>query len=335
MPGYPVRSDTLSVDGNSQSEKRMPVIPRNEPQNAGDLPQPSGTANVARYQLGQETELLVLSDGNCLFDGGAIFGVIPKLLWSKVSPADEQNRVTMGLNTLVIRTAGRTVVIETGFGAKLPQKVVGFCGVEARLLDSFAAAGVPLASVDTVVNTHLHWDHCGWNTRVSPDGATLLPTFPNARYFAHAGEIAHGREQHARDAVSYVAANYEALLASGQMEPVALGPGEEREIAPGIAVELYPGHTRQLMAVHVRDAGTGRRACYISDLIPTAAHLPLTWGMGYDLDPMRVIEEKKRFYARAIPEDWLVVFPHEPGSPAAYLEATKQGARVREAAAPA
>ena len=283
----------------------------------------------ARYRLGPATELIVLSDGTACFDGGAMFGVVPKALWSRVTPADEQNRVTIGLNTVVVRTPAHTVVIETGFGEKLPPKLAAICGAQARLLDAFAEARIALGDVSTVINTHLHWDHCGWNTRYAPDGQSVAPTFPNARYYAHAGEIAHGRARHERDAVSYVAENYEPLLASGQMQPLGVREGEEHEIVPGVAVELFPGHTRQLMAVHIRDSASGRRACYISDLVPTAAHLPLTWGMGFDLDPLRTIEEKKRFYARAIPEEWLVLFTHEPGTPAGYLDRAKNGASLR------
>jgi glyoxylase-like metal-dependent hydrolase (beta-lactamase superfamily II) len=283
-----------------------------------------------RWRLGAETELLVLSDGTARFDGGAMFGVVPKALWSRVVVADAENRVTVGLNTVVVRCGGRTVVIETGFGEKLPPKPAGIYGAQARLLDAFAEAGIALGSVDTVINTHLHWDHCGWNTRFSGEGGRVAPTFPNAQYYAHAGEIADGRAQRERDGVSYVAANYEPLLAMGQMQALTLGCGEELEIAPGIAVELFPGHTPQMMAVHIRDGATGSRACYISDLVPTAAHLPLSWGLGFDLDPLRTIEEKKRFYARAIAEDWLVLFTHEPGMPGGYLEVAKGGgARLR------
>ncbi len=293
----------------------------------------------ARWRLGPHTELLVLSDGVCGFDGGAMFGVVPKALWSRVIPADESNKIAVGLNTLVVRTTTasgvHTAVIETGFGEKLSPKLAAIYGVQARLPTAFAAAGIPLASVDLVVNTHLHWDHCGWNTRFSLDreegSQTVVPTFPNARYLAHAGEVAHGRARHLRDAISYVPDNYEPLLASGQMELLSLSENMEQEIAPGIALELFPGHTRQLMAVHIRDSVSGKRACYISDLIPPTAHLPLTWTLGFDLDPMRTIREKQRFYERAIPGDWLVLFPHDHRTPGTYLDATPGGAKVREA----
>ncbi len=263
-----------------------------------------------------------------------MFGVVPKTLWSRATTPDELNRVPVGLNTLVVRTATaaglHTCVIETGFGEKLPPKLAAICGVQAYLLEAFAEAAIPLESVNLVINTHLHWDHCGWNTRFgtggNPESAGVVTTFPNARYLAHAGEIEHGRERYERDAISYVPDNYEPLLASGQMEPLTLPEGEEREIAPGIAVELFPGHTAQLMAVHVRDSVSGKRACYISDLVPTTAHLPLTWGMAFDLDPMRNVQEKKRFYARAIPEEWLVVFTHDSRKPMGYLHPAANGA---------
>ncbi len=290
---------------------------------------------LARHWLGPETELLVLSDGLCRFDGGAMFGVVPKALWSRVAPADERNLVSLGLNTLVVRTrradgSMHTAVIETGFGEKLPPKLASIYGTQARLLDAFKAAAIPPASVDLVVNTHLHWDHCGWNTRLRADGGGVEPTFPNALYRAHAGEIAHGRARYARDAISYVPNNYEPLLASGQMEPITLPENDTLEIAPGLAVELYPGHTEQLMAVHIRDSSSGRRACYISDLVPTTAHLPLTWTLGFDLDPMRTIAEKSRFYTQAARENWLVVFTHDAQIPMAYLTQTAGGAVVRE-----
>ena len=303
---------------------------------AENAPRRNSALIRGEYRLGAETELLVLSDGTAQFDGGAMFGVVPKPLWSRGVQADEQNRITIGLNTVVVRTAGRTVVIETGFGEKLSPKTAGLYGAQGRLMEAFADAGIALDSVDMVINTHLHWDHCGWNTRYAPGTESagelarpVVPTFPNARYFAHAGEIAHGRARHERDAVSYVADNYEPLLASGQMEALDVREGEERAIAPGIAVELFPGHTRQLMAVHIEDGASGERACYISDLVPTTNHLPLAWGMGFDLDPLRVVEEKKRFYARAIREEWLVLFTHEAAEPAGFLEAAKSGAALR------
>jgi len=138
--------------------------------------------------------------------------------------------------------------------------------------------------------------------------------------------VEHGHLQLDRDRVSYLSPNYDPLIASGQMTQLDVGKGEVREIVPGVSVELFPGHTSQLMGVHVESGG--EHACYISDLIPTSAHLDPTWVMGYDLDPMRCIEERKRFYARAIPEKWLVVFTHDHRVPTARIGWSEKGKPV-------
>ncbi|HEY0786961.1 MAG TPA: MBL fold metallo-hydrolase [Acidobacteriaceae bacterium] len=281
----------------------------------------------ARVQLG-ELELTVLSDGPCRFDGGAIFGVVPRTLWSRRLVPDAENRVQLGLNTLVVRTPRHTVVIETGLGNKMADKTRAIYSAQGQLLQAFAAASIAPESVDLVLNTHLHWDHCGWNTRRDEAG-TLVPTFPAARYLVQRGEVEHGRLQLDRDAVSYLAENYEPLLRTGQMEMLETPAGAVEEIVPGVAVELFPGHTRQLMVVHL--AAQGRRACYVSDLVPTAAHLDPTWVMSYDLDPLRTIEERKRFYAQAIPEEWLVVFPHDHAQPLGVIEPGERGRPVLRA----
>ena len=260
-----------------------------------------------------EMELSVLTDGTYHLDGGAMFGVVPKPLWEKRAPANEKNQIVLGTNTVLVRTGTHTVVIETGIGNKLGEKMRGIFGNQQLLMQSFEAAGVRPEEVDIVINTHLHFDHCGWNTTRKPDG-TIVPTFPNARYFAQRGEVEHGHLQLERDAVSYVSDNYDPLIANGQM---TLLDGAA-EIVPGVSVEVFPGHTAQMMAVML-DSG-GKRACYISDLIPTSAHLDVTWVMGYDLYPLTCIEQRKRFLSRAIPEHWLVLFTHDHDHPTGYIE---------------
>jgi glyoxylase-like metal-dependent hydrolase (beta-lactamase superfamily II) len=278
----------------------------------------------ARTTLG-DFELTVLTDGTYFLDGGAMFGVVPKPLWEKRAPADDQNRILLGTNTVVVRTGRHTIAIETGIGNKLPEKLRSIYDAKARLPESFNEAGIRLEEVDVVINSHLHFDHCGWNTTRLPDGR-VVPTFPNARYFAHRGEVEHGHLQLERDAVSYIGANYDPLVESGQMSLLALGAGEVQEILPGISVELFPGHTHQLMAVHIESRG--KHACYISDLLPTVAHLDVTWVLGYDLDPLRCIEERKRFYKRAIPEEWLVLFTHDHHNPMGYVSWSDRGKPV-------
>ncbi len=281
---------------------------------------PSENESTAELIRGRTTlgdfELTVLTDGTYLLDGGAMFGVVPKPLWEKRAPADAQNRILLGTNTVVVRTGEHVVAIETGIGNKLSDKLNSIYEAKRLLPQSFAAAGIRPEEVDVVINTHLHFDHCGWNTTRREDGS-IVPTFPNARYFAHRGEVEHGHLQLERDAISYISANYDPLVESGQMTLLEPKAAEVVPIVPGIAVETFPGHTRQMMAVHVESGG--RHACYIGDLLPTTAHLDVTWVLGYDLDPLRCIEERKRFYARAIPEQWLVLFTHDHHAPMGYV----------------
>ena len=262
--------------------------------------------------LFRDFELSLFSDGTYLLDGGAMFGVVPKPLWSKKMPADEKNRIVLGLNTLLIRTGKHNVIVETGIGPKLSPKMREIYSHTPQLPDNLRKAGVDVASIDIVINTHLHFDHCGWNTYI--DNGRAVPTFPNARYYAQRIEVEHGHRQLERDRISYISENYDPLIESGQM---TLLDGDA-DIVPGISVRLYPGHTRSMQGVIIRSGG--QTACYIGDLIPTTAHTDLTWVMSYDILPLETIESRKRFYAEAIPQKWLVAFTHDHQHPFAYLE---------------
>jgi len=311
------------------------------------------TERMQRLTLG-DFELSVFSDGTYPLDGGAFFGVVPKVMWSRKVAADDKNYVTAGLNSLLIRMEGprtgkQTVLIETGMGNKLSERMIKFYGQPAKLLDNLAAGGVAPEDVDIVINSHLHFDHCGWNT-VRDKNGKIVPTFPRAKYYAPEGEWQYARRPSERDAISYIPENYDPLVESGQM--TLLKGGEE--IVPGISVKTFPGHTAHMLAVIINgDVGQGttsvvpsaplakrpsapegtdsrkpRTACYISDLIPTTAHIDLTWGMAFDLYPLQTIESKKQYYARALPEKWLTVFTHDPKAPWAYVEKDEAGKMV-------
>jgi glyoxylase-like metal-dependent hydrolase (beta-lactamase superfamily II) len=266
-------------------------------------------------------ELSIFSDGTYLLDGGAFFGVIPKIMWSRKAAADERNYVQAGLNSLLIRTGKQNVLVETGMGNKLSERMVKFYGQPAQLLANLAAGGVAPEDIDIVINTHLHFDHCGWNTVRDKDGK-IVPTFPRAKYYAPEGEWQYARRPSERDSISYIPANYDPLVQSGQM--TLLKGGEE--IVPGISVKTFPGHTAHMQAVIVESGG--RTACYISDLIPTAAHIDLTWGMGFDLYPLQTIESKKEYYAQALLGKWLTVFTHDAKVPWAYVDKDEAGKMV-------
>jgi glyoxylase-like metal-dependent hydrolase (beta-lactamase superfamily II) len=264
-----------------------------------------------RISLGN-FELIPVSDGTYSLDGGAFFGVVPKSLWQRKVTPDERNLVPTGLNSVVVRTGDKTILIETGIGNKLTEKMVKIYGQPAKLLSNLAAAGISPEDIDIVINTHLHFDHCGWNTVLR--GSSVVPTFARAKYYAPEGEWQYAQKPSERDAISYISANYDPLVSSGQMQ---LLKGDE-EIVPGISVAVFPGHTRHMQAVILRSAG--KTACYISDLIPTTWHLDLTWGMAFDLFPLETIANKKRYYAQAIPKKWLTLFTHDPNMPWAYVE---------------
>jgi glyoxylase-like metal-dependent hydrolase (beta-lactamase superfamily II) len=273
-----------------------------------------------RTTLG-DFELTILSDGNYWADGGAMFGVIPRVMWEKRITPDEHNTIRMGTNSLLIRTGDHNVLVDTGIGSKLNDKQQAIHRNQTLLMKSFEQAGISPDEIDVVINTHLHFDHCGWNTHYDPHGQPV-PTFPRATYYVQRGEVEHAHEQHERDRVSYMTNNYDPLVRSGQMKLLK----GNAEIVPGVSVELVPGHTRDLQAVMVRSGG--KVAAYPSDLICDSKHLDPVWTLGFDLYPLETIANKHRFYGRALPEDWLVVFTHDHEQPWAHLKMGEKGRPV-------
>src|SRR6202451_1489217 len=171
--------------------------------------------------ISRDFELSIFSDGTYPLDGGAFFGVVPKIMWSRKVASDERNYVQAGLNSLLIRTehprtGKQNVLVETGMGNKLSERMVKFYGQPAKLLANLAEAGVAPEDIDIVLNTHLHFDHCGWNTVLAKDGK-IVPTFPRAKYYAPEGEWQYARKPSERDSISFISDNYDPLVASGQM----------------------------------------------------------------------------------------------------------------------
>jgi len=275
-----------------------------------------------RTTLG-DFELTVISDGLFYLDGGAMFGVVPKPLWEKKMPVDAQNRLHLGMNSLAIRTGDHTILIETGAGNKLPDKTRRIFDTQQQLLSNLEAAGFAPDDFDIVISTHLHFDHCGWNTVRRADGV-LLPTFPRARYYYQRGELAHAHQQHERDRVSYLTENYDPLVASGRATLLS----GDAQIAPGIRVQLFPGHTEHHQAVIIESQN--QKAAHVGDLIPTSSHLHPTWVMGYDLSPIDCIDNRHRYYRDAIPQRWLTIFSHDPATPWAYISRDSQGRYLAE-----
>jgi len=270
-----------------------------------------------------DLEFWLLTDGTFRLDGGAMFGVIPRTMWERVAPPDDRNRILMAMNSLLVRTAGKWILIETGAGDKWKPKLMDIFAFEAppRLPEKLAARGVPPGKIDIVVNTHLHLDHCGWNTRIV-DGAAV-PVFPNAQHVVQRDELEHAKAPNERDRASYFPDNFVPLEKSGQW---SLLDGDS-EVVSGVELVRVPGHNRDMMCVLLR--GGGKTVFFTADLLPTVAHLPVPWIMGYDLYPMTTLENKKKWIAQAVREQWLVIFGHEAATPAGYLR-EKDGVHVFE-----
>jgi glyoxylase-like metal-dependent hydrolase (beta-lactamase superfamily II) len=252
-----------------------------------------------------------LQAGGQQLDGGAMFGVVPKTLWERRIPADAKNRIALGMRCLLIEHPDGLVLIDTGIGNKEDQKFLDIYGIEATvpghrtMLDAaLAAAGFNASDVKVVINTHLHFDHAGGNT-VLDEAGKVVPAFPNARYLVHAGEMHYATHTNERTAASYFPRNWDALKATGQLELVESGT----ELVSGIRMRHTPGHTPTHQSIMVESAG--QTAVFLGDLCPTAAHVPLPWIMGYDVEPLVTLESKRAMWKDVVEGGWTVIFEHD------------------------
>lgn len=265
------------------------------------------------YQIG-DIAVTVIPSGRFALDGGAMFGSVPRVLWEKKIKPDEQHRIPMALNTLLIRADGKNLLVDTGCGDKEDEKFSKMFDYHpfGKIDELVAAEGVPAGKVDYVLNTHLHFDHAGGNTRRAADGS-ILPTFPNARYLIQRGEWEAAKNAHERNRASYLPHNYEPLQALGKIDFL----DGAKEILPGVRVELTPGHTPCHMMIVVESKG--EKGAFVGDLIPTRHHVPLPWVMGYDLDVEKILESKRQVLRRAVAEKWWIFFEHDLEIPAAKI----------------
>ena len=265
----------------------------------------------------------VVPDAEFRLDGGAMFGVVPRSLWARHAPPDDENRVRLNMNCLYVEAGTERVLVETGIGDKWTPKQAATYGIarEASLPERLRAlTGCAPEDVTVVVNTHLHFDHAGGNTTLDP-GGRAVPSFPNARYFVSRAEFEHAEAPHERDRASYLAENWRPLAESGQLE---LKP-ESYEVVPGLTLETVPGHSRTMQCVRLERGG---RTLYgFADLVPTRAHVPLPWIMGYDLYPVETLEAKRRLLPQAARENWLCLFYHDAEAPLCRL--VEEGGKLR------
>ncbi|HZT77038.1 MAG TPA: methylmalonyl-CoA epimerase [Vicinamibacterales bacterium] len=267
---------------------------------------------AGRYTIG-DLELISVCDGFIRLDGGSMFGTVPKPLWERKAPPDDRNRITLAMRPLVVRGA-RTMIIDAGLGGKDDAKFHDIYGVDRSrsLDDSLAAAGLSRDDIDLVVATHLHFDHAGGFTMRDATGR-VRPAFPRAQYVVRRGEWEDATHPHARNRASYIADNYLPLMEAG----VLLFVDEDQTIMPGVSVRRTGGHTRHHQMVVMESQG--RSAAFVADMMPTTAHVPDAWIMGYDLYPVDTLTAKQRFVADAIARGTLVFFEHDPNIAAGYI----------------
>ncbi len=260
-------------------------------------------------------DIFVVSDGLFRLDGGAMFGVVPRVLWEKSDPPDEKNRILMGLNCLLIIRSQEKILIDTGMGDKFDAKFGGMFGVqrEKTLLDHLAGLNVQPEDITHVIMSHMHFDHIGWNTRRDAAGE-IVPTFPNALYFAQRGEYEVANNPDDRSRASYLKWNWGALEKSGQLQLL----NGTCEVLPGIESFLAPGHTLHHTIVKIKSAG--KTVAFMADLVPTTSHLKTAYVMGYDLYPKTTMEIKPKILQQAFEEKWLLIFEHAPRIKAGYLQ---------------
>jgi glyoxylase-like metal-dependent hydrolase (beta-lactamase superfamily II) len=253
----------------------------------------------------------VIPDCEFRLDGGAMFGVVPRNLWSKACPPDEQNRIRMNMNCLFIEAGGERILIDTGIGDKWPEKHRAMYGINRRhsLDESLRSiAGVSAADISIVINTHLHFDHAGGNTICNESGEAVA-AFPNARYFVSRAEYEHAESPSERDRASYLPENWRPLHAAGRLEL----KDAEYEVVPGLRMETHAGHNRSMQCARLeRD---GKTLFGFADLVPMRAHVPFAWIMGFDLYPVETLEAKKKLLPQAAREDWTCLFYHDPDQP--------------------
>lgn len=292
---------------------------------------------IHTFQLGA-LRCHALEAGIQKLDGGAMFGVVPKPLWEKRIPPDERNRIPLAMRCLLVEHPDGLVLIDTGLGNKEDHKFLDIYGVEnqgtngpTQLEDALAEAGYKAQEVKYVINTHLHFDHAGGNTFV--EQPTHLPTsppthvalsFPNATYMVQKGDLEFARNANERTRASYLPHNWEPVAQAGKFKLLE-GDGE---VLAGISVRLVPGHVPFLQGVLLQNGPD--KLFYLADLMPTRHHLPLPWIMGYDVEPLRTLESKRRLVRDALAGGWWLFFEHDPDVVMGQLRGDEKRAELTE-----
>jgi glyoxylase-like metal-dependent hydrolase (beta-lactamase superfamily II) len=269
-------------------------------------------------------QLYTINTGNFKLDGGAMFGVVPKKLWSRNYPADENNLCTWSLRCLLVVEGDRRILIDTGLGDKQDEKFFGHFHLHGddSLEKSLNARGFQMGDITDVVHTHLHFDHCGGSIKWNDDKTGLELTFPNATYWASRAQFEWAINPNHREKPSFLKENILPMQESGRLKLI----DEEGELFPNFGIKIFNGHTRGQIIPHIKV--NRKTVVFMGDLLPSAAHLPLPYIMAYDIDPLLTLEEKKQFFAQAIENDYILFFEHDFYNECCTLIETEKGVNV-------
>jgi len=269
--------------------------------------------------------LTSIETGRFALDGGAMFGVVPWVFWSKTNPPDERQRITLAARCLLIRGEGRTILVDTGNGNKWNDKLKDIYRLDNStytLEDSLAKVGVKPEDVTDVILTHLHFDHCGGSTKIVK--GKLEPTFPNAIHYVQKAHWELSQNPTDRDRASFMKDDFQLLYERGMLR---FTEGEQ-ELFPGISVVVCNGHTTAQQLPKISDGKN--TLLFLCDLVPTTSHLPFPYIMGYDVRPLVTLEEKKRILPQAEKEGWILFFEHDPETVAVKLQKIEKGYGIKE-----
>lgn len=271
-------------------------------------------------------KLSIFNISNFRVDGGAMFGVVPKALWSKVYPSDSDNLIVLTLRSLIVETGGHVILVDTGWGDKQDEKFFRYVYLHdgEGLIAGLAARGYRPEDVTDVVLTHLHADHCGGGIIRSRSGESYQLTFPQAVYHVSRTQWEWASKNNLREEDSFLEENILPISQSGHLNLV----DEEGELFPGFSVRFCYGHTPGLMIPVIRYMN--KTLVYTGDLIPTVAHLPLIWNMSYDIESLKTIDEKKQLLEEALRNDYILIFQHDEHDECCTLQMTPKGIRARD-----
>jgi glyoxylase-like metal-dependent hydrolase (beta-lactamase superfamily II) len=272
-------------------------------------------------------KLTPIETGNLKLDGGAMFGVVPKVMWQKVYPADENNLANWAMRCLLVENGDRKILIDNGIGDKQDEKFLShyYLNGDDSLEKSLEKAGVKPEEITDMVLTHMHFDHCGGSVKWNSDKTGFELAFPNATYWTSTKQYQWATHPNRREKASFLKENILPIEESGHLKLI----DEEGEYIPGIEFKLFDGHTNGQLIPHIHYQD--KTVVFMADLMPSAAHIPMPWIMAYDTRPLQTLKDRERFYAEALAGNYILFFEHDLYHEACTLHDTPKGARVKEA----